>query len=204
MAQIGMRQLKFWPISTPRVDGSAISYGSPVLLSPAMEANITYENADGEDYGDDVIINTDQGINGYNIAIEIDDISPAGRVACLGWKEIKDSATPPNVIAVRATDATPPEGGMSYIRKKMKKDGTIAYDAFFCHALKCSSGGETAQTKRRNLEWRHQQMNAKGIGCYLDNSGDVARFDNYEFETLAAAETWVNARAGYTPPSNNG
>ena len=201
MAQIGMRQLKFWPISTPRVDGSAISYGSPVLLSPAMTANITYDNSDGEDYGDDVVINTDQGINGYNIAIEIDDISPAGRVACLGWKEIKDSATPPNVIAVRATDATPPEGGLSYIRKKMKKNGQIVYEPFFCHALKCSSGGENTETKRKNLEWRHQQMNAKGIGCYLDSSGEVAWFDSYEFETQAAAETWINARAGYTPPS---
>lgn len=201
MAQIGMRQLKFWPITTPRVDGSAISYGSPVLLSPAMSANITYENADGEDYGDDVIINTDQGINGYNIAMEIDDISPEGRVAVLGWKEIKDSSTPPKVIAVRATDATPPEGGLSYIRKKMKKNGEIVYEPFFCHALQCSSGGENTETKRRQLEWRHQPLNAKGIGAYIDNSGDVSWFDSYEFDTLAKAETWVNTMAGYTPPS---
>ena len=201
MAQIGMRQLKFWPITTPRVDGQAITYGSPVVLSPAMSANITYENANGEDYGDDVIINTDQGINGYNIAMEIDDISPEGRVACLGWKEIKDSSTPPKTIAVRATDATPPEGGLSYIRKKMKKNGLIVYEPFFCHALKCSSGGENSETKRRNLEWRHQTMNAKGLGTYLDSSGEVAWFDSYEFDTLAKAEDWVNTMAGYTPPS---
>ena len=200
MAQIGMRQLKFWPITTPRVDGTAITYGSPVVLSPAMSANITYENADGEDYGDDVIINTDQGINGYNIAMEIDDISPEGRVAVLGWKEIKDSSTPPKVIAVRATDATPPEGGLSYIRKKMKKNGVIVYEPFFCHALKCSSGGENTETKRRQLEWRHQTLNAKGIGAYIDASGDVSWFDSYEFDTLAKAETWVNTMAGYTPP----
>lgn len=202
MAQIGMRQLKFWPITTPRVEGSAITYGDPVMLSPAMSANISYDISDNEDRGDDVVIHSDDGINGYSIAMEIDDITPEGRVACLGWQEIKDSSTPPKVISVRATDATPPEGGLSYIRKLELEDKSIVWEPFFCHVVKCSSGGENTETMRRNREWRHQTMNARGLGAYLDSSGKATWFDSYRFDTLAKAEAYINTMAGYTPPNN--
>ena len=56
MAYIGMRNPKFWPISTPRVDGSAIVYGDPVEIGPAVSANVTFETNDNPDYGNDVII----------------------------------------------------------------------------------------------------------------------------------------------------
>ena len=62
MAYIGMRNPKFWPISTPRVDGSAISYGSPVVIGPAVSANVTFDIADNPDYGDDVVIDNDNGV----------------------------------------------------------------------------------------------------------------------------------------------
>ena len=202
MANIGMRELNFWPITTPRVDGSPIVYGAPVLLSPAMAANITYESNNGEDFGDDVVIHSDDGINGYTVAMEMDDIDPNGRVKCLGWKELKDSSTPPQTVGIRATGATPPEGGLSYIRKLELEDGSVVYEPFFCHAVKCSSGGENTETKRRNKEWRHQTMNARGLGAYLDSSGEVAWFDSYRFNTLADAQAFINTHAGYTPPSN--
>ena len=70
MAYIGMRNPKFWPISTPRVDGSAIVYGNPVEIGPAVSANVTFETNDNPDYGNDVIIDNDKGINGYSIALE--------------------------------------------------------------------------------------------------------------------------------------
>ena len=61
MAYIGMRNPKFWPV-TSRVDGSAITYGNPVLIGPAVRAQVTFDIADNPDYGDDVIIDNDKGI----------------------------------------------------------------------------------------------------------------------------------------------
>ena len=87
MAFIGMRGPKFWPISS-RTDGSAITYGDPVEIGPAVSANVTIDVADNPDYGDDVIIDNDKGINGYSVALETNDISKEARAACLGWKPI--------------------------------------------------------------------------------------------------------------------
>ena len=203
MAYIGMRKPQFAPISTPRVDGSVITYGTPIVLGPAVGANVTFDVADNPDYGDDVIIDNDKGINGYNIALETNDITAAGRAACLGWEAVNNSATPPVVQYYKITDKEPPEGGLAYIRVKMFK-GVKKYEAFFFHALKCTSGGENASTKKKQIEWNHPSINASGIGCYLDSSGEARYFDWMEFDTESAAQTWINGKFGYTPPVQSG
>ena len=118
MAYIGMRKPRFAPISTPRVDGSVITYGTPIVLGPAVSANLTFDIADNPDYGDDVIQNNDKGINGYNIALETNDISKEGRATCLGWKPVS-SGTPAAVTHYEVNDDAPPEGGLAYMRVKL-------------------------------------------------------------------------------------
>ena len=201
MAYIGMRTPKFWPI-TSRVDGSQISYGNPVLIGPAVSAQVSFDIADNPDYGDDVIIDNDKGINGYNIVLETNDVSKEARAACLGWKAIS-SGTPAAVTHYEVTDAEPPEGGLSYIRVKMYK-GTRSYEAFFFHALEFASGGENASTKQKQITWNHPTMNGTGKGVFLDSSGEAKYFNWMEFDTQADAETWINAQGEYTPPANNG
>ena len=201
MAYIGMRNPKFWPV-TSRVDGSAITYGNPVVIGPAVSAQVSFDVADNPDYGDDVIIDNDKGINGYSIVLETNDISAAARAACMGWKPIS-SGTPAAVTHYEVTDAEPPEGGLSFIRVKMFKE-TRSYEAFFFHALEFSSGGENASTKQKQITWNHPTMNGTGKGVYIDSTGDAHYFNWMEFETQAAAESWINAQGGYTPPSNNG
>ena len=203
MAFIGMRSPKFWPISTPRVDGSPITYGTPVVIGPAVSANVTFEMADNPDYGDDVIIDNDKGVNGYSITLETNDVSAAARAACLGWKPIQNTATPPAVTHYEITDAAPPEGGLSYIRVKMFK-GVRKYEAFFFHALQFSDGGENASTKERQITWNHPTMDGSGIGVFIDSSGEAKFFNWMEFASESAAESWINSQGGYTPPQNNG
>ena len=123
MAYIGMRNPRFWPISTPRVDGSAIVYDDPIII-------VTFETNDNPDYGNDVIIDNDKGVNGYSVSLETNDISKEARAACLGWKPVGTGTTTHYEI----TDAAPPEGGLSYIRVKMFK-GERKFETFFFHAL---------------------------------------------------------------------
>lgn len=198
MAYIGMRKPRFAPISAPRVDGTSITYGTPIVLGPAVSANVTFDTADNPDYGDDVIIDNDKGVNGYSITLETNDISAEGRAACLGWKP--NTGTGSAVIDYQVTDKAPPEGGLAYIRVKLFK-GVRKYEAFFFHALQCSSGGENASTKQRQITWNHPTINASGIGVYIDASGTARYFDWMEFDTESAATAWINGKFGYTPPS---
>ena len=201
MAYIGMRKPKFAPI-TSRTDGSPITYGTPITLGPAVSANVTFDVADNPDYGDDVIQNNDKGINGYSIALETNDISAAGRAACLGWKKVMSTTVTANVDHYEVNDSAPPEGGLAYIRVKLPAGSSERkYEAFFFHCLQCSSGGENASTKQKQITWNHPTINASGIGVYLDSTGTARYFDWMEFETESAAQTWINGKFGYTPPS---
>ena len=190
MAYIGMRNPKFWPI-TARTDGSAITYGTAVEIGPAVSANVTFDTADNPDYGDDVIIDNDKGVNGYSIALETNDISKEARAACMGWKAVTGTGT--TVTHYEVTDAAPPEGGLSYVRVKMFK-GTRKYEAFFFHALQFSDGGENASTKQKQITWNHPTMNGTGIGVYLDSSGEAKYFNWMEFDTEAAANAWISSQ----------
>ena len=196
MAYIGMRKPIFAPI-TSRVDGSPITYGTPLVLGPAVSANLTFDTADNPDYGDDVVIDNDKGVNGYSIAMETNDISKEGRAACLGWKPV--TGTGSAVTEYDVTDAAPPEGGLGYIRVKLFK-GVRKYEAFFYHALQCSSGGENASTKQRQITWNHPTINASGIGVYIDSSGEAKYFKWMEFDTEDAALDWIYSKFGATRP----
>lgn len=197
MAYIGMRKPIFAPI-TSRVDGSAITYGTPLILGPAVSANLTFDTADNPDYGDDVIIDNDKGVNGYSIAMETNDISKEGRAACLGWKPVTGTGT--TITEYDVTDAAPPEGGLGYIRVKLFL-GVRKYEAFFYHALQCSSGGENASTKERQITWNHPTIDASGIGVYIDSTGEAKYFKWMEFDTEDAALDWIYGKFGATRPT---
>ena len=202
MAYIGMRSPKFWPIST-RTDGSAITYGNPVDIGPGVRADVSFDVSDNPDYGDDVIIDNDKGINGYTIALETNDVDLAARGSVLGWTAKMSTATTPALEYYDVTGAEPPEGGFSFIRVKMFR-GTRKYEAFFFHALQFSDGGESASTQQKQITWNHPTLNATGIGCYLDSTGVVKFFRYMQFDSESAATTWLNSMGGYTPPVNNG
>jgi phi13 family phage major tail protein len=178
-----------------RVDGSAVTYETPLIIGPAVSANITFDVADNPDYGDDVIVDNDKGINGYNITLETNDISADARAKCLGWTPVGTGT----VTHYEVTDDAPPEGGFAFIRVKEFRS-TVKYEAFFFHALQFSSGGENASTKEKQITWNHPTMEGSGIGVYIDSSGKAKYFNWMEFASEAAANSWINSQFGYTPP----
>lgn len=202
MAYIGMRDPIAGVISS-RVDGSAISYGTPFKIGPAVSANITFDIADNPDYGDDVIIDNDKGLNGYNITLETNDIRAEARAKVLGWKAIYNSATPPVLQYYEANGGVVPEVGLAFIRVKMFQ-GVRKFETFFFHALQFSDTQENASTKNKQITWNHPSMSGTGIGVYNDDSGDVKFFDWMEFDEddFDDAVTWIYARFGTTPPSS--
>lgn len=188
MAYIGMRNPVAAPI-TAYTEGSAITYGTGMVLGPAVAANLTFDVADNPDYGDDVIIDNDNGINGYSATLETNNITKEGRAMVLGWEPIGTTVTHYDV-----TDAAAPYVGWGFIRVKMFR-GVRSYEAFWFHRSQFSPNGINASTKERQITWNHPQMNVQGMGVRLDNSGKAKYFQWMEFETEAAAQAWLYGKA---------
>ena len=199
MAYIGMRKPIIAPITT-RTDGSDITYGTPLIIGPAVSANLTFEVADNPDYGDDVIIDNDKGINGYSITLETNDISKEARAAALGWTAVSTTGTNPTVTHYAVGDGQPPEVGLGFIRVKLFR-GVRKYEAFKFHALQFSDGQENASTKQKQITWNHPTIEGAGIGCYLDSTGVAKYFNWMEFDTESAANTWLYGQFGANVPT---
>lgn len=194
MAYIGMRQPMAAPISS-HTDGSAITYGTGMVLGPAVAANLTFDVADNPDYGDDIVVDNDNGINGYSGTIETNNLVEGALDALLGWEK-----TGTTDATYTVTDEAAPYVGFGFIRVKMFR-GTRSYEGFWFHKAQFGMNAINAATKARQIEWNHPQLNVTGIGAYIDSSGSAKYFDFKIFDTETEALTWLREKANI---SSNG
>ena len=188
MAYIGMRSPVAAAVSA-HTDGSAITYGTGFVIGPAVAANLNLDIADNPDYGDDIIIDNDTGCNGYSGTLETNYISADVRASLLGWEPVGTTVTHYEV-----TDGSAPVVGWGFIRVTMFK-ATRSYEAFWFHKAQFTPTSINGNTKQQQIAWNHPQLNVKGLGAYIDDSGKAKYFDWMSFESEAAAKTWLYTKA---------
>lgn len=189
-ANVGMRYPVYAPISayTP---GSAITYGTGAVVAEAISASVNWNRADGRFYGDDVELDSDNGVLGYTISFEPSGLSEAIRAALLGETlatsdyEINDNASP--------------DIGFGYIRV-MRENGTSGvvtkYQGWWYRKLKFGISSEETRTKEQSIEWRVPTLEGIGAGVNIDTSGKLKFAIHRTFDTFSAAQTWLNSLAG--------
>lgn len=192
MAYIGMRSPVAAPV-TAHTDGSAITYGAGFVIGNAVAANISFETNDNPDWGDDIIIDNDNGISGYSGSLDVNALTADVRNKLLGWTAV--TGTGSAVTHYEVTDDAAPEVGWGFIHVSMYQ-GTRSYEAYWFHKAQFTQDAVNASTKERQIAWNHPQMNFQGKGCYLDNSGKAKYFDWMTFATESAAKEWLYDKAG--------
>ena len=173
--------------------GTSITYGTGFVIAEARGATVNWERSDSEFYGDDVLLDTDNGVTGYTIDFEPTGLSDTVRNKLLG--EVKATSE------YSITDAAAPDVGFGYIRV-MREDGTTSvettYEGWWYYKVKFSVSSEETRTKEKDLEWRTPTLSGKGAGVQL-SSGDALTFAVHQsFSTMAAAKTWLKSKAGIT------
>lgn len=191
-ANVGMRYPVYAPVSayTP---GSAITYGTGAVVAEAISASVSWNRADGRMYGDDVELDSENGVLGYTISFEPSGLSDAIRAALMGETlatsdyEINDNASP--------------DVGFGYIRV-MRESGTSGvttkYQGWWYRKLKFGISSEETRTKEQSIEWRVPTLEGIGAGVNIDNSGKLKFAIHRTFDTFSAAQTWLNSLAGIT------
>ena len=181
------------PVAT-YTPGTSITYSAGSVVSEARGATINWDRADGEFYGDDILLDSDNGVLGYTIDFEPAGISDAIRAKLLGEVVL-------NTSEYNITDAAAPYVGFGYIRvMRDNATGTVVtnYEAWWYYRVQFSVSSEETRTKERNIEWRVPTLSGRGTGVRL-SSGDTVTFAVHEtFESYEAAKTWLNANASIT------
>ena len=191
-ANVGM----VYPVAAPvsaYTPGSSITYSGGLVVAEAVSANVSWNRADGHFFGDDVELDTDNGVLGYTINFEPTGLSASSRQKLLGETVSSNEYT--------ITDAASPDLGFGYIRVMRVKGTTTvttSYEAWWYKKLKFSISSEETRTKEQNIEWRVPTLEGTGCGVSLDATGRLSFAQHKTFDTLAAAKSYLNGIAGIT------
>ena len=189
-ANVGM----VYPVAAPvsaYTPGTGITYGSGSNFAEAVSAALSWERADGHFYGDDVELDSDNGVLGYTISFEPTGLSDSTRNKLLGETVSSSEYT--------VTDAASPDVGFGYIRVMRAKGAstvTTSYEAWWFQKLKFSVSSEETRTKEQNIEWRVPTLEGTGAGVSLDATGRLSFAQHKTFDTLASAKSYLNGKAG--------
>lgn len=184
-----------YPVASPvsaYVPGTSITYGTGFVVSEARGATINWETEDGEFRGDDVLLDSANGVLSYTLDFEATGLKDSVRTSLLG--EVKSSDI------YKITGAPAPDVGFGFIRR-MRDDssGTVVekFEAWWFYKIKFSQPNEESRTKEKNIEWRTPTINGKGAGIYLSADAAYPDFAEHEdFATIALAKAYLNGKAG--------
>jgi len=194
-ANVGMRYPVFAPVAS-YTPGTSITYSAGYVCAEAISASISWNRSDGRFYGDDVQLDSDNGVNGYTIDFNPTGLSDSVRNKLLG-------ETIANTSEYTITDQASPDVGFGYIRVMRSNAGASGqvverYEGWWYYKVKFSVTSEETRTKEESIEWRTPTLSGNGAGVQLDSSGAISFAVHETFETYAAAETWLKAKAGIT------
>lgn len=191
MAFIGMRYPMVAQVKTEPAN-AALTYETGMVLGHAIEANVTFDRSDNPLYGDDVIIENDNGMTGGEVEINVDDLTDEVRAYVLGL--VKKAGGTGGTDVYELTDAAAPYVGVGYIRVR-RKAGVTSFQGVWYHKVQFSEASEAAATKGENIEWSTPTITGKIMGVYNDATG-VAKFrQQADFTTEAAAVAWLKGLA---------
>lgn len=171
--------------------GSAPTYSGGKVIAEAVSASLSWNRSDGHFYGDDVELDSDNGILGYTLEFEPTGLTDANRVLLLGETTSSSEYT--------ITDKASPDVGFGYVRL-MRLSGTsgvnTSYEGWWFYKLKFGVSSEETRTKEQNIEWRTPTLTGIGSGVQRQANGDLQFAVHKTFSSKSDAIAYVKGKAG--------
>ena len=182
-----------WAPLTNHTDGSMPTYGAGSVIQEARNATVTREYANNPLYGDDRIVDDDNGMTGLTMSFESTGLSDADRKALLGEEDYGTSG----VSGQWVSDNETPWGGFGFIRK-MRLNGVKSFEAWWTLKIKFQEESMATTTKEGSIQWGTPTLNGRAAGLYVDST-DKQRFQLHKtFNSMTDAKAWLNTMAGIT------
>ena len=185
-----------YPVCAPisaYTPGTAPTYSTGSVVAEARSASVSWDREEGEFYGDNMLLDTANGVLGYTIEFEPTGLSDDIRQKLLG--ETKSSSE------YSITASASPMVGFGYVRVMRENVGgtvTDTYEGWWYYRVQFGVSSEETRTKERELEWRTPTLSGKGTGVQLAADGVMTFAVHQSFTTLSAAKNWVKTKANIT------
>ena len=189
---VGMMYPVWAPLAT-HTDGSMPTYSAGSVIQEARNATVTREYANNPLYGDDRIVDDDNGMTGLTMSFESTGLSDADRKTLLGEEDYGTSGASGQWVSDNET----PWGGFGYIRK-MRNEGVKSYEAWWTLKIKFQEESQATSTKEGAITWNTPTLNGRAAGVDVDSTGKLRYQLHKTFSSASAAKAWLNTLAGIT------
>ena len=183
---VGMMYPVFAPLVS-HTEGSMPTYGTGRVIQEARNATVTKTYNDNPLYGDDRIVDDDNGLQSLTMTFESTGLSNDDRVMLFG----ESQATVGGLTAYLESDNETPWGGFGYIRK-MRENGTRKFEAWITLKIKFQEESQATNTKEGTISWGTPTLNGRAAALYIDSSDQMRYRVHQTFETITAAKSWIN------------
>ncbi len=187
MASFGAKYPYFCPVKEEPDDARPTYDGEPVRIGRLVKADLSITLASGQLYADDQLAESvDEFVSG-SVAMETDDMTDDTAAVVYG-ATVEDGTVHYNV------GDDPPKGGYGYI-KKLMRNKTVLYKAYFYPLVKAVLGNDSAATKSNSITFGTTTTTFTIFAC---ETGDWR--DTHEAATEAEALAWLKAQFGGAAP----
>ena len=172
---------------TGHTEGSLPTYANGVVIQEARNCTINKTYNNNPLYGDDHIVDDDNGLLELTCSFESTGLSDSDRKLLFDEEEIALGGLTCQV----ESDNETPYGGFGYIRR-MRDNGTRKYEAWIILKIKFQEESQATSTKEGQITWGTPTLNGRAASVVIDSTGKE-RFRAHEtFDTAAAAKAWIN------------
>ena len=158
------------------------------MIQEARNATVNRTYNTNPLYGDDRIVDSDNGLTGLTMTFESTGLSDADRKFLPGEEDYGTSG----ISGQWVSDNETPWGGFGYIRK-MRDNGTKKFETWITLKIKLQEESQATTTKEGSISWGTPTLNGTAAGLYVDRS-DKLRYQLHKtFTMIADAKAWINS-----------
>ena len=189
MAKVGIKALTYAKYQSGG-DGSSIVYTGGVMLQDYMaKAELKENRSSQKEYADDHQIDGENVLSNVSLMLELVNNCESIKKDMLGHIEDSDDLI--------VTGDETPYIGVGYITKNRFK-GNVTYEPYWVFKIQMASDGVTAETRKENTAWGHENLSGDGLGVILTEGGKTCFYAHRELASESLATAWLKAKAGIT------
>lgn len=195
MAKIGLRYPAIAKITGYDATGMPV-YAEGIFVGKAVKADVNFDSANAELYGDDALAEYDNGIVGYSGSLEIDGFGTHQSAAketdlsvqayMRGAAVDKSESGGKFSESIETTGSGTPYCGLAYI-KRMVRSGKPYWMVKHCYKVCFSVPNDSAQTKEKSTSFGTTSVDFTGMGVEAVGKEDLVFTKDYMCETLDKA-----------------
>lgn len=191
MAKIGIKCLTYAPY-TSGGDGSAISYGTGVMLNDYMiRADVGEERSDVDFYADDHKIDTENSMTGATVSLELANMTDALEKAFLGYSS-ESTASGADLLV---TEDSSGFVGCGFYRKERFK-GTLTWKCYWFYKVQFSKDSDSTTTNGEQVDFQTETVSGDALGVQLTSNGKIIYYATNRKSSEADAIAWLKTKAG--------